>query len=306
MSRRRLITLRDDLLRFLRGPTVSYMKRDPGAIVGGSIFLIFVISALFAGFVAPYDPYEADLANSLQPPVGFGGSWEHPLGTDAIGRDLLSRLIYGARISLSVAAVSVTLAVLVGVSLGALSGYFGGVIDEVLMRIVDFWLSFPAVLMAISLMVVLGPGYWNVVAAMTLTSWVPFARVVRGEFLTLRERPFVLAAKAIGVGNAHIIFREALPNTFPSLIVLSTFQLARNIIYEASLSFIGIGVKPPNPSWGLMLGTGRQHILDAWWIAMFPGLAITLVVLGINLLGDSLRDALDPTIKKKLGVVEVQ
>lgn len=285
--------------RILRSDALRYLAEDKAAVIGAAVFILFAFTALTADFISPHDPYKSDLLKSLRPPFWIdGGDTEHLLGCDGIGRDILSRIIFGARVSFTAGVISVGGAILFGVVLGSVAGYYGGKIDTLLMRIVDIWLSFPTILLAIALMAAIGPGFWNVVLVMVATSWVPFCRVIRGEFLSLRTRPFVMAAQATGAGDSYIISREILPNTFPSLIVLATFQLARNIIYEASLSFLGIGVSPPTPSWGSMLGFGRQHILYAWWVSTFPGLAITLVVLSINLLGDGLRDALDPRLRR--------
>lgn len=291
------------LERILKSDALRYLAKDKFAVIGAVIFISFIFTALTADFIFPYDPYESDLSKSLKPPFWInGGDMGNLLGTDIVGRDLLTMIIHGARTSLAAGAISVGCAIFIGVVLGSIAGYYGGKIDSILMRIVDMWLSFPAILLAIAVMAAIGPGFWNVVLVMSATSWVPFCRVIRGEFLSLRTRPFVIAAQAIGANSFHIIFREILPNTFPSLIVLSTFQLARNIIYEASLSFLGIGVPPPTPSWGSMLGLGRAHILDAWWVCTFPGLAITLLVLSINFLGDGLRDALDPKVRRIKGM----
>lgn len=279
--------------------TLKILSMDTRALIGGSTLFLTIILALSATFIIPYDPYEADLSKTLLPPMFAGGTLDHPLGTDPLGRDILKQLIHGARISLSVSGLAVAISLVIGVLLGSVAGYYGGVIDDILMRIVDIWLSFPTVLLAIALMAAIGPGFWNLVIAMIVTSWAPFVRVVRGEFLSLATKPFVLAAKAAGAGDLYIIIKEMLPNVFSSLAVLVTFQLARNVVYEASLSFLGIGINPPNPSWGLMLATGRQHILNAWWLATFPGLAITIVVLGVNLLGDALGDILNPTLRIK-------
>ncbi len=223
-----------------------------------------------------------------------GGSWEHPLGTDQLGRDLLSRIIWGARASLKVGAVVIVFATVVGIFMGLVSGYYGGWVDVVIQRLSDILLAFPYLVLAIALMAVMGPGFGNLILALVYKEWVTPARIVRGEVLAAKNVEYVEAARAVGAGDAHIMWREILPNTFSSVIVVATLRVAWVILMEASLSFLGLGVQPPEPAWGSMIAQGREYIFSSWWLATFPGIAILATVLGINLLGEGLRDALDP------------
>ncbi|MBI3329704.1 MAG: ABC transporter permease [Nitrospinae bacterium] len=259
------------------------------AWVGGSIVALAVLVALLASVLAPHDPTAQQLARGLEPP-----GWEHPFGRDKLGRDIFSRVVYGTRISFAVGLTTVVVSACVGISIGLLSGYAGGVVDEVLMRVTDIFLAFPGILLAIALMAILGPSLRNVVIALCLMGWVGYARLVRGQVLALREYEFVLAARAIGACPGRIVFRHLLPNTLAPVIVEATFGLAGTIIAEAGLSFLGLGAQPPTPSWGSMLNEGRAFLLVAPHLTIFPGLAIMLLVLGFNFLGDGLRDALDP------------
>jgi ABC-type dipeptide/oligopeptide/nickel transport system permease subunit len=266
------------------------------------VVLVFVIVGVFAPWLAPLDPNFQNLAARLEPPLTEG----HVLGTDRLGRDVLSRLILGSRVSLLIGAVAILLSVAVGVIYGLISGYFGGKWDSVLMRVVDAWLAFPFLLLAIVIVAVLGPGLWNLVIALALTGWVVYARLVRGEVLSLRERAFVSAARQLGVSHHRIMIGHILPNVFAPVLVVATLELGIIIVMEASLSFLGLGVEAARPTWGGMLADGRAFIDRAWWLATFPGLAIFVLVLAINVLGDSLRDALDPRWEragKKGGVV---
>jgi peptide/nickel transport system permease protein len=255
------------------------------------------LAAILAPLLAPHDPIEQDITLRLRPP-----SWQpaatgfYPLGTDALGRDMLSRLIYGARISMIVGFAAVLLQGIVGVAAGLVAGYYGGWADNVIMRLVDIQLGIPFLVLAIAVAVVLGGGLWNIVMVLTVTGWVFYARVVRGEVLSVRERDFVLASRVAGSGAGRILFRHLLPNIISSAFVLATFQVARMIIAESSLSFLGVGIPPPTPSWGSMVADGRDFLSSAWWISTLPGLAIALTSLGANLVGDWLRDVLDPTM----------
>ncbi|MBI5788403.1 MAG: ABC transporter permease [Candidatus Schekmanbacteria bacterium] len=262
------------------------------ALFGLIIIVLMVFAALLSPVLAPYPPHRQDLSQGLTPP-GPG----HILGRDKLGRDICSRLIFGARISLLVGVVTVGICSLAGICIGAVAGYFGGLLDEIIMRLIDILLAFPGILLAIALMAVLGPGLQNVISALCLIGWIGYARLVRGEVLSLKEREFITAAKAQGLGNARIIFRHILPNIMAPVIVQISFSLAGTIVAEAGLSFLGLGVQPPTPSWGAMLNEGRQFMLLAPHISIFPGIAIMLVVLSFNFIGDALRDVLDPKRK---------
>lgn len=260
-------------------------------------WLVIVIAiGVFAPLVAPLDPNAQDLSNRLRPPLTDG----HLLGTDVLGRDVLSRLIYGTRVSLVVGFATVVLSVVLGVAVGLVSGYLGGVVDTVFMRIVDAWLAFPFLLLAIAIVAMLGPGLQNIVLALVITGWVVYARLVRGETLSLREREFVLSARGLGVSRLMIMLQHVLPNVLAPVVVVATLELGVVIVTEASLSFLGLGAGASTPSWGGMLADGRAYITAAWWLATLPGLAIFLLVLAVNVLGDGLRDALDPRSEKRM------
>ena len=266
--------------------------------LAGIPFLATIYCALFAPWVAPRDPFEQDLDRRLLPPFFVaGGSMANPLGTDQIGRDVLSRIIYGARVSLPVGLAATLLGGVVGVLLGAVAGYFRGRVDRVLTRIMDIQLSFPFLLFAISVIALSGPSLRILVVVLAIGSWVGYGRIVRGMALSLREREFVQAAQALGASPMRIVVREVLPNVLPTALVVATLELGRAIILEATLSFLGLGVQPPTPTWGTSLSDAREYIQIAWWTATFPGLAIMLVVLSVNLLGDALRDLLDPRLR---------
>lgn len=253
------------------------------------MLLLVAGAALLAPVIAPHDAARQNLENDL-----IAHSVEHPLGTDKLGRDILSRLIYGARISLSVGMATVVLSAVIGVLVGSLSGYFGGWFDQLLMRIVDILMAFPGILLAIAFTAVLGPGLDHVILALCLIGWTGYARLVRGEILSLREREFIHAARALGCKPARVILRHLVPNLLPPLLIQATFGLAAAIIAEGSLSFLGLGVEPPTPSWGAMLNEGRQFLLVAPHLTTYPGLAIMLTVLALNLVGDGLQDRLEP------------
>jgi peptide/nickel transport system permease protein len=258
--------------------------------------------AVVAPALAPDDPVRNDLLARLSPPAWLeGGSWRHPLGTDTLGRDVVSRLLYGARVSLVVGFSAVVLAGVLGVALGLVAGYYGGRLDDVLMRLGDVQLAFPALVLAIAVLAVLGAGLANVVLVLGVTGWVTYARIARSETLSLRHREFVEGARALGARDSGILWRHVLPNVLPPITVVATFSVARTIIAEASLSFLGLGIPPPAPSWGAMLDEGRNYLTTGWWLALFPGLAILAVVLGINLVGDWLRDTLDPRVERGTG-----
>jgi peptide/nickel transport system permease protein len=268
------------------------------AVFGLSALLVIGGSAVFAPQLAPWDPAKQMLLKRLRPPMWQErGLSEHPLGTDHLGRDILSRILYGGRISLGVGLVAVTLAALIGVSFGLVAGFFGGRADALIMRIVDVFLAIPYILLAMGVVFALGPSLLNVILVMGATRWVQFARIVRADVLSLREREFVAGARARGNRSLRLLLRHVLPNALTPIIVVATLELAFMIIYESALSFLGLGVQPPTPTWGWMLADGRNYVATAWWLSTFPGLAIMLTVLAVNLLGDWLRDTLDPRLK---------
>ena len=273
------------------------MKRVP--IVPVAIIAGFVLAAVLAGVLSPADPYEQTLRARLKPPGWMdGGSWSHPLGTDRLGRDLLSRILYGARVSLGAGVVTVALAGVVGGGVGLLAGYCGGRPGAVLMRITDATLAFPIVLLALVLAVTVGPSFTNVVIAIAVILWARYARVIYGETVALMERDFIAQARAIGCSAWRIIAFHLFPNAANTLIVLLSLQVGYVIVVEAALSFLGAGIPPPAPAWGGMIAEGRDFITSAWWVSSFPGLAILLVVLAFNLVGDWLRDVLDPRLRQ--------
>lgn len=251
-----------------------------------------IFTASFAPYLSPYDPNEQRLTEGLA-----GPSADHPLGQDKLGRDILSRIIYGARVSVLVGLVAIGASSALGVALGATAGSFGGIVDELIMRTADIFLAFPGILLAIAIMAVMGPGLGNVIFALVVMGWVGYARLVRGQILSLREREYVMAAESMGARQLRIMARHLLPNSMAPVIVEATFGMAAAIMAEAGLSFLGLGAQPQTPSWGSMLNEGRQFMLLAPHMTIFPGLAIMAVVLGLNFLGDGLRDSLDPTLR---------
>lgn len=271
--------------------------RSRFALIACLILIVAVVVAVFADYLAPHPPNEIALNLRLKPPVLFGGTTTFLLGTDSLGRDVLSRLIYGARTSLTVGFAAVLISGILGTILGLIAGYFHGWTDNVISRVMDIQLAFPVIVLAIAAIAFLGPGLLNVILVLGIAGWVTYGRMVRGETLSLGEREFVQAAYVVGVPTHRIILRHILPNVFTPIIVVASFAVSSAIIAEATLSFLGLGVPPKVPSWGSMLSEGREYIGDAWWLALFPGLAIVLVVLSINLLGDWLRDYLDPRLK---------
>lgn len=265
------------------------------ALVRGSLLLLIVLVAAFAPLLTPQDPYAVSLRDRLKPPMYTSEDGRlFVLGTDAVGRDVLSRIIMGARPSLVIAFSAVVIAALIGSAIGLFSGFSGGRIDRFVMRLGDVWLAFPEILLALSVTAVLGPSILNLVLAIGLSRWVSYARLVRGNTLTIRERDFVSAAYSIGASQGRIMLRHILPNVFDVIVILAALHLGQMIILEAALSFLGLGIQPPTPSWGGMIGDGRNYLHNAWWVATFPGLAIAITVLIAGLFGDALRDALDP------------
>lgn len=259
------------------------------------VVVLFVLMAIFAPWIAPNDPYATNLFFRLQPPVWMaGGDWAYPLGADALGRCILSRIIYGARISIFIGAAVILVATTIGILAGLAAGYLRGWVDVVISRLVDILLGFPYLIFAIGLMAMMGPGLGNIILALAYKEWVIPCRVVRGETLVTRELEYVEAARALGASGKHIMLREILPNILSPVIVVATIRMAHVIILEASLSFLGLGVQPPTASWGAMVADGRAFILESWWVSTFPGLAILLLVLAINVASQGLRDAFDP------------
>jgi ABC-type dipeptide/oligopeptide/nickel transport system permease subunit len=266
--------------------------------VGAALLALMIALALAAPLVAPYSFGQMSLENRLKPPNWLsGGTPTHLLGTDPLGRDMLSRVIWAARTSLGIAGISVLVAMVFGVMMGLVSGYYGGWLDGLVMRLADVQLSFPYLLLAIAVMALLKPTLANLILVLALRSWVVYARTVRSSVLVAKQREFVDATVALGASDCRIIACHITPNVIAPIIVISSFQLAELIIAESSLSFLGLGVQPPTPSWGAMLSQGREYLSSAWWLGVFPGLAIILTVLGINLFGDALRDAMDPRLK---------
>jgi len=274
-------------------------RKSHAGVIGALLLAIAIAATLLAPVISPHGPLAGDLRVRLQPPAWqAGGDWSHPLGCDQQGRDVLSRVLYGAHVSLLVGVAVVAASAIVGTLLGLLSGYFGGWLDTVISRLADILLAFPFMVFAIGLMAVLQPGLPNVILTLTLKGWVPFCRLARGDTLAIKTREHVQAARALGAGHGYQMFREILPNVIPSVTVLSTLTLATVILLEASLSFLGLGVQPPTATWGGMISDGREYMLEGWWLSTFPGLAILLTVLSANLLGQGLRDTLDPKLKE--------
>ena len=269
-----------------------YFKKRRMAVGGLTLILIMFLIASLAFFLAPYDPGKTEVSMKLKAP-----SFQHLLGTDQLGRDIFSRMLYGSRISLSVGFVAVAISIFIGVLVGALAGYYGRWIDSLLMRFVDTMLCFPSFFLILAVVALMGPSIFNIMVVIGVTSWMGTSRFVRAEFLSLRERDFTQAAMALGVKDSRIIFRHILPNALAPVFVTATLKVASAILIEAGLSFLGFGVQPPAPSWGNILTEGRTYIFDAWWLTVFPGLAILITVLSFNLLGEGLRDALDPRLR---------
>jgi len=287
-GRRKVTTLADEW-RPRRFASMRGVVQDRSALVGLGILLLVTIAALFAGVIAPYDPTELDPTANLSSP-----SSAHWLGTDNLGRDLFSRIVYGARWTLGAAGLAAAGIVLLGVTIGIIAGYFGNIIDDLLMRLVDVLLAFPSIVLALAIVGMLGPSLPNVLIGMVAVWWVDYARVVRGLTLKVVQNDYVLSAHCCGCGSGRMILRHILPNVIPSVIVLATLELGSLMLAISGLSFLGLGAQPPTPEWGTMLSDGRLFFLNAPQLMMYPGIAITLVVLGCNLLGDGLRDALDP------------
>ena len=269
--------------------SLRYFSKNRLAAAGGALVAVVFILSVFAPLLSPHDPSAIDIKSILT-----GPSLAHPFGTDDLGRDVLSRMIWGSRVSLKVGFSAVGIATLIGILLGALAGYYGGVLDGIIMRAVDIMLTLPTIFLILAVIAILEPSIWNIMVVIGLTSWMEPARLIRAEFLSLKEREFVVAARAIGASDARIIFRHVLPNGLSPILVSATLGIGGAILIESALSFLGLGVQPPTPSWGSLLASGKDNIEIAWWLSAFPGLAILLTVLGYNLLGEGFRDALDP------------
>lgn len=272
------------------------LLRNRLAVAGGAVVLVLFVVAALAPWLAPHDPTRIDLKRILQPP-----SREHPFGTDQLGRDVFSRVIYGSRVSLTVGFVAVGIATLIGVLLGSLAGYFGGLLDGVIMRFVDLMLVFPRFFLLLAVLAFLAPSIWTIMAVIGVTGWMGVARLIRAEILSLREREFVAWSRAVGARNLRIIWRHILPNAMAPVLVAMTLGIPGAILTESGLSFLGLGVQPPFATWGNMLADGRANIEIGWWLTTFPGLAILVTVLAYNLFGEGIRDALDPRLRQAAG-----
>jgi len=269
--------------------TLYYLMRNRLAVIGGTLVALVFVLSIFAPLIAPYNPSTIDIKNIL-----VGPGFSHWLGTDDLGRDVLSRMLWGGRISLEVGFVAVGIATLIGIILGSLAGFYGGWIDSLIMRAVDIMLSIPTIFLILAVIAILEPSIINIMIIIGLTSWMEPARLIRAEFITLKEREFVIAAHAIGATDSRIIMKHVLPNGLSPILVSATMGIGGAILIESGLSFLGLGVQPPTPSWGSLLSAGKDNIEIAWWLSAFPGLAILITVLGYNLLGEGIRDALDP------------
>jgi peptide/nickel transport system permease protein len=275
----------------IRKPVWKRLRTNKLSVIGGIIVLTLFIVAVSAPLISPYNPDDIDRKHVLEPP-----GLHHLMGTDDLGRDVLSRMIWGARISLAVGFVAIGIATIIGMILGAISGYYGGWLDRIIMRFIDIMLSIPTFFLILAVIAFIGPSIWNIMIVIGLTAWMGVARLVRAEFLSLKEREFVLAAKAIGATDFRIIYKHILINSMSPVLVSAVLGIAGAILVESALSFLGIGVQPPTPSWGNILTLGKDNIEIAWWLSVYPGLAILITVLSYNLFGEGLRDALDPRL----------
>ena len=284
---------------------MSFLRRLPIRVILVSIPIgLSILCALFAPLLSPHNPLGADLNKRLTPCVfQKGGTWEHILGTDHLGRDILSRIIYGSRVSLLVGFVATFIGCLLGGILGLVSGYSGGKIDSIVTKLMDIQLSFHIVLFAIFVVAIAGPSLRNIIIVCGIASWVTYARVVRGQVLSVREKEFIEAARGIGCSTARILARHVFPNIFSSIVVIATLEIGRIIVLESTLSFLGLGVQPPTPSWGGILYDGKTYMVQAWWIAAFPGMVIMMVVLGFNVIGDYLSDLMDPYTRRLMEAI---
>jgi peptide/nickel transport system permease protein len=274
-------------------------RTSPLIVVGGVVLLLVAVACAAAPLLAPADPVAAVFRARLTPPLGAGGTGAHPLGTDNLGRDILARLLYGGRISLALAGAAVALAALAGVTLGLVAGYVGGSVDDLVMRLADMQLSFPVIMLAIAIIAVVGTSPLALLGVLALSGWVLYARTLRASLLSIRQLEYVEAARALGAGPLRVVVRHILPNALAPILVIASAQFATMVLLETGLSFLGLGIQAPQPSWGNMLAEGRDYLSNAWWLATIPGLAISVVVLGANLLGDGLRDVLDPRLRQR-------
>ncbi|MBI5304476.1 MAG: ABC transporter permease [Chloroflexi bacterium] len=273
------------------------LRQRPIVLIGGIVVFLYILAAIFADPITIHNPTRGSLLRRFDPPAWEGGSWDYPLGADDQGRDLLTRIIFGSQVSLAVGILSVGISIIVGLVLGAVSGYYRGWLDSFLSRFADLLLAFPFLIFAIGVMAFLGPGFVNLVMALAFKGWVEFFRLVRGEVMAERTKEYVEAARVAGMSHNSIMAFEILPNIVHSVFVLGTLRLGYMIIMEASLSFLGLGVQPPTPAWGSMVSSGRDYLLTAWWVSTFPGVAILILVVAINVFGEGLRDILDPRLK---------
>lgn len=279
-------------------------RRLGAGLVGAAVLIVLAMVAIVAPVIAPHDPYSGNLSDILLPPAWMdGGQASHLLGTDKLGRDVLSRLMFGSRISLLVGLSAAAIAATIGVPLGLLAGYLGGIIDAGIAALLNILLGFPFILLALLIAAVVGPGFNNVILILGAVGWPVYTRVTRAQVLELRERDFVRIARALGYGHWRIMVRHILPGVLATFLVIASLQVGQMILSEAFLSFLGLGVQPPNPSWGGMLSDGRSVIFTQWWLTVFPGLAIFLTVLSVNVLGDGLRDTMDPELRTEAGVI---
>jgi len=275
------------------------VRQNPLLVVGALVLLSVALACALAPALTPLDPIKTGFSGRLRAPLGLGGTWAHIMGTDNLGRDIWARVLYGGRISLALAAGAVLLAAGTGIVLGLFSGYAGGRIDDLVMRLADIQLAFPVIMLAIAIIAVVGTSEFAIIGVLALSGWVLYARTVRANLLSIRSLEYVEAARALGAGGLRIIFRHVLPNTTAPLLVIGTSQFATMVLLETGLSFLGLGIQAPRPSWGNMMAEGRDYLSNAWWLATIPGAAISLVVLGANLFGDGLRDLLDPRLRHR-------
>ena len=274
--------------------SLQRFKRKKGAVIGLAVLILLILSALFSDILTPYEFDKINPINALRPP-----SLEHPMGTDAFGRDQLTRIMHGGKVSLQVGMISVLIGGTFGIFMGAIAGFFGGWIDEIVSRFIDIMLAFPSILLALAVVSVLGPDLYNLMIAVGISSIPAFARLVRSAVLSIKENDYIVAAKSLGLTRARIVIVHIIPNIFASILVFATLEVATAILAGASLNFLGMGAKPPTPEWGLLLAESRDFFRRAWWLATFPGIAIMVTVISINLLGDGLRDTFDPWLKEK-------
>jgi len=281
---------------------IRVLLRKPLLLFAALICLVLVFMALLAPWIAPHDPLSGELFQRLLPPFWEeGGSTEYLLGTDVLGRDIFSRLLYGARVSLSVCFLAILIAAVVGSFLGMIAGYLGGWIETLIMRLVDITISLPTILLALLFGVLFGPSFSNIVLIISLVLWSQFARMARGETLRIKQHDYIELARSAGCSHGSIMLRHVLPNIAPSLLVLATLQVGTVIIMESSLSFLGVGVPPPTPAWGAMIADGRSYVVSAWWLCIFPGLAIMFTVIAVNVFGDEITDLINPALRSELG-----